>query len=127
MNTFTISTFVETDHPSSVTTFTQKTDNMIEIDSEIYLAVANRIEQRIEGVDFFSGSIELDFPQFDSTFTATLIIYRQLDTDLMPPAMVVVDIVPVWWEFDTSRDGIEILNDFSFSQLKRYMTFYSIH
>ena len=52
---------------------------------------------------------------------ASLIIYRKRVE--MPEGVIEIieDIVPVWWEFHTTIDGVELINDFDFSALKEFI------
>ena len=102
--------------------FVENVSAVIEIDKKDYLAVAERLLQAIDQSDFYSGSICYNAPEFDSTFTATLIVYRKHERVVEGISDRIVDIVPVWWEFNTCRsDGTPVLNDFSFSELKPYL------
>lgn len=95
---------------------------MIEIRPTDYAYVAANLAAAIEGKEFFSGTICTEHDDFYSTLIATLIIYHNhphSDSHLPPEAPRVVDIVAVWWEFHTyDSEGEEILNDFSFADVK---------
>ncbi len=95
---------------------------MKEINPNDYAYVAANLAAEIEARNFFSGTIRTEHDGFESELLATLIIYRQKalpeegPTTLLGP---IVDVVPVWWEFHTfDPDGEEVLNDFSFSDIK---------
>lgn len=91
--------------------------SMIEIGPGHYAVIARLLIESIGGREFFNGSVEYDCAEFRSRLTATLLIYRPA----ADPAAI-TDIVPVWWEFTTaSPDGLYAANDFSFSEVKRYM------
>lgn len=90
---------------------------MIEITNKVYEEVASSLLNKIELSDYFSGTLECAHQDFDSSMTATLIIYRSEtpDNNSMRP---ITDIVPVWWEFHTTLPEGEVVNDFSFSALR---------
>ena len=96
---------------------------MKEITPNDYAYVAASVAERIEGRSFFSGTIRTAHEGFESELITTLVIYRHKPTDTPngPRQLIgdVYEIVPVWWEFHTyDPEGEEIMNDFSFSDLK---------
>ena len=78
------------------------------VSTELYLEVAARLAEAIGGGSYFSGSLSFAFGDTECRLTASVIVYRD----------VIADLVPVWWEFHTAGDGGEVLNDFSFSDLR---------
>lgn len=97
---------------------------MIEISHQEYQRVADTLAPHLHSTDFYAGRTECTHNGYTSELIATLIVYRQPlhNTDL-PTERHVIDVVPVWWEFHTyCPDGNEVLNDFSFSQLKPLLT-----
>jgi hypothetical protein len=97
---------------------------MIEINSEIYRAMADRLRDAIGTADYFNGSVEIDRGEWSARLTTTLIIYRRSETLPEGVRKPITDIVPVWWEVTTTVAGIPVENDFSFSDLKQYMIDY---
>lgn len=114
--------FVETVACEGEGIFDQKVSNMIEIRPSDYAAVARELAERIESTDFVNTTVHTSDDMFDSSLTATLIVYRSecpSATSMRP----IIDVVPVWWEFHTyTPDGDEQINDFSFAELKPYLT-----
>ncbi len=97
---------------------------MIEITSEIYHAVAARLKEEIGCADYFNGMVEFETEEFYSNLTLTAIVYRRTETLPEGVRRPIADIIPVWWEFSTVQECGEMLNDFSFSELKQYITEY---
>lgn len=94
---------------------------MFTVTPHLYRETAIRLREAVSGCSYFSGSISFSSDNIDCKLTASLVICRQsLD---MPEEELrcISDIVPVWWHFATFRDGTEILNDFSFGDLKEFM------
>ena len=95
---------------------------MKEITTNDYAYVAANLAAEIEARNFFSGTICTNYDGFDSELLVTLLIYRQKPRPEEEGATLlgpIVDVVPVWWEFHTfDPDGEEMLNDFSFSDVK---------
>lgn len=93
---------------------------MIEIGDDTYGKVAASLLEALGDGYYYNGSMDVDGVDFYSTFTATLIVYRE--PERLPEGrtvQVVSDVVPVWWEFATVVPGKgEVLNDFSFGRLK---------
>lgn len=97
---------------------------MIEITSEIYRDIAALLTEEIGGADYFNGTVEYETEEFYSTLTLTAIVYRSSGRRPEGETRMVTDIVPVWWEFATVQQSGGSLNDFSFTELKRYITEY---
>lgn len=77
-----------------------------------YSIVAAALTEAIGDKGFVAATIETSHPYFFAKLVATLIIYRDAEGE-------VTNVVPVWWEMHTyDEDGIERLNDFSFSTLR---------
>jgi hypothetical protein len=116
------SDFMETRQGSERAIFAEKITAMLEIDDNVYAAVARAVCDAVGDSDFFNGRVECDTGGFWSTLTATLLVYRNEET--LPEGMrsVISDIVPVWWEFSTVFPGMgEVVNDFSFAEMKRFI------
>ena len=92
--------------------------SMLNITSEIYRLVADRLRDAVGEAEFFSGTIAV-VADIDYTLRTTLLIYRREASDERGSYSAIYDIVPVWWEFHSvSIDG-ELLNDFDFAELRR--------
>ena len=72
----------------------------------------------IGGGSYFSGSLSFAFGDTECRLTASVIVYRRVERLPEGDRDVIADLVPVWWEFHTAGDGGEVLNDFSFSELR---------
>jgi hypothetical protein len=131
------SMFVETSGGGTEVTFVEKTSTMtkinsndfpdagndpnLEIEPAHYVAVAYELAVAVGESEFFSGSICCSHEGFDSTLTATILVYRRPEQLPEGTVSVIYDIVPVWWEFTTvAPDGSELINDFCFGEFKKY-------
>ena len=87
-----------------------------EFSHEDYSQVAEQLTEAIGERDFLSTTLTVTLGTFDATLIATLIIYRIPEGDIR-------DVVPVWWEMHTydSDTGEEVLNDFSFGELRQML------
>ena len=47
-----------------------------------------------------------------------MIVYRRRERLPEGDRDAIADLVPVWWEFHTAVNGGEVLNDFSFSEVR---------
>ena len=88
------------------------------VSTELYLEVAARLAEAIGGGSYFSGSLSFAFGDTECRLTASVIVYRRVERPPEGDRGVIADLVPVWWEFHTAGDGGEVLNDFSFSELR---------
>ena len=94
---------------------------MYSVSPELYRETAVRLADALDGGGYFSGSVRFAFGGMECRLTASVIVYRgrvSLPEGVRHP---VTDLVPVWWEFHTTQAGGEVLNDFDFSELKRYV------
>ncbi len=95
---------------------------MIEIRDDFYAEVASALTERIGTAEFFNGSVEIDHRDVNAVLRATLIIHRRTVTAPDGERRPISDVVPVWWEFHTTGARGEELNDFSFGELKPFLT-----
>lgn len=94
---------------------------MYTISSLLYDETARRLRDAIDGRSYFSGSVRFDFEGTECGLTLSAVVY--LSRREMPEGAfdAIDDIVPVWWEFHTSDEYGEMLNDFSFAALKEHL------
>ncbi|MDE5963388.1 MAG: hypothetical protein K2G58_05120 [Alistipes sp.] len=86
---------------------------------ELYDETSARLFELIGDENYFSGSLNFVFEGVSCRLRTSVIVYRR--TERLPEGTfsVIVDLVPVWWEFHTESDEAgEMLNDFSFSELR---------
>ncbi len=95
---------------------------MYTISDELYIEVAERFRSRFCGSDYASGVIEFDFAdEVWCRMVVTAIIHRQRDRRDDGDVWLTSDVIPVWWEFHTTLDEGEVINDFSFNTLREYL------
>lgn len=113
--------FVETRSGGDQVIFAENRSTMLEIESDIYADVAEKFADAIGGSEYFSGSVSCSHGGVEYVLTATVLIYRRGDGMPEGKCGTVTDIIPVWWEFSTiAPDGCELVNGFSFAELKKY-------
>ncbi len=91
---------------------------MLTINQPLYEQLSELLIEGINGKGFYSGAIEIEEEQADHRFSATLIIYYKEHIYPEGSIMQIDNIIPVWWEFHSTTEQGEILNDFDFSTLK---------
>ena len=94
---------------------------MYSISTELYLETVEQLAEAIGISNYFSGSLTFRFGEVECRLTASVIVYRR--HLIMPEGEqeIISDLIPVWWEFHTTIDEIEQLNDFSFSSLRELL------
>jgi hypothetical protein len=97
---------------------------MIEITRKIYEAIAHNLHAEIGERAYFNGKVEIENEEFYAMLTLTAIVYRRAEKLPEGEFSRISDIVPVWWEFATVQECGEVLNDFSFAELKPYVIEY---
>lgn len=91
---------------------------MYEISSKLYLEIADRLMAEIGSKEYFSGAILCTHGDIECKLLCSLFVERSRHTEPDENYPAIVDIIPVWWEFSTVEGSVELLNDFSFSELK---------
>lgn len=89
---------------------------------ELYLETAVRLCEAVDSENYFSGSIVFHFAEeIQCRLTTSVIICREPLRLPEGTTNAIADLVPVWWEFHTTGDQGEWLNDFDFTELKKYI------
>lgn len=89
------------------------------VSSELYLEVAARLAEAVGGRKLLFGFAHVPFRRHG--MPADGLGDRLPETRAFArrrPGRDRPTLVPVWWEFHTTGDGGEVLNDFSFSDLR---------
>ena len=89
---------------------------MLNVTSDIYRLLADRLRDAVGTAEFFSGRITVA-ADLDYELIATLLFYRTTESDESGSRDIITDIVPVWWEFHTACAAGVLDNDFSFREL----------
>ncbi len=89
---------------------------MISICETTYREVAASLASRLEGAQFFNGTVEYDTDEFYSSLTCTLILCRDAQTGRL------LSVLPVWWEYHLHLCDGEALTDFCWTELDRLLT-----
>ena len=90
---------------------------MYYVSPELYLETAARLRDAIGDENYFSGAIEFLFGDLICRLTVSVIVYRSRISLPEGAFRPVTGLVPVWWEFHTTGEAGEMLNDFDFSEL----------
>lgn len=91
------------------------------VSPDLYRETAGRLAEAIGSEGYFSGSLSFPFDGLDCRLTTSVIVYRGRVSCPEGEANAIRDLVPVWWEFHTVGEEGERLNDFSFSELRRWL------
>ena len=88
------------------------------ISTQLYAEVIARLKEKIGAKGYFSGSLSFDHEGVFCRLVVSCFVYRR--EVRMPEGAheAIVDLVPVWWEFHTADENGELLNDFSFDELR---------
>ena len=87
----------------------------------LYEEVADRLKEAIGERRYFSGYISFEARRITCRLTISLIVYRECVAWPEGEFERISDLVPIWWEFHTYKDGDDILNDFQFSEMRKYI------
>lgn len=93
----------------------------INITERQYREIAKKIIEEIVGRNYFSGSFEFEWEEYSARMLTTLIIYYTQVSRPEGEATIISDVIPVWWELHTMGEEGEVLNDFSFNELRNYI------
>ncbi len=94
---------------------------MYSISTALYLETVEQLAETIGASNYFSGSLTFQFGEVACRMTTSVIVYRQHLSMPEDEQEIITDLIPVWWEFHTTIDGTEQLNDFSFTTLRKHI------
>lgn len=94
---------------------------MYDISDQLYIEVAEQLLSRLGQQDYFSGVLEFEHANVLCRMVVSVVIYRRCERREEGDVRLISDMVPVWWEFHTMLDSGEVLNDFSFNTLRKYL------
>ncbi|MBR4995352.1 MAG: hypothetical protein IKY82_04760 [Alistipes sp.] len=95
---------------------------MYEVSSEVYLEAAERLLSLLSLSDYYSGSFEFESNGLSCRMVLSAVIYGHYEQ--LPEGVqnrVIDNIIPVWWEFHTTDESGERLNDFDFSEFRKVL------
>ncbi len=93
---------------------------MYNVSSALYNEVAERLTERVGRNGYFSGSIEVETADAECRLVLSAVVYHRRDAMPEGESEVLSDMVPVWWEFRAVTEEGEVINDFSFGELRKY-------
>lgn len=96
-------------------------DRQVQISETIYQEVCDRLCEAIGGKNHLSDSLSFPISGFDCRLNVDVIVYRREVSYPEGRVDEIKDIVPIWWEFHTMKDGEELPNNFLFSELRKYL------
>ncbi len=92
---------------------------MLIISPILYEELARMLLEALNGKTFYSDKLLIETPEIDYIFEATLLIHYCEEHYPEGSEDQIAKIIPVWWEFHTSDDDGELVNDFDFNLLTR--------
>lgn len=93
----------------------------VRVSEAVYREACERLTEAIGGTNYYSGTLDFAAEGLECRLTVDAIVYRQRRPYPEGDMEEISDLVPVWWEFHTSKDGEELPNDFRFSELRKYI------
>ena len=91
---------------------------MYSVSVELYREVTARLEEAVGARGYFSGRIEGETDEVAWRLTLSAMVYRKHVSLPEGDEERIADVVPVWWEFHTTVPEGEVLNDFSFADVR---------
>lgn len=91
------------------------------ISPKLYEEIATKWTEVLADRFYFSGSFEVCFEQVTCRLVCSALVYHTREEYPEGIRNNLSKVVPVWWEFHTEGEEGEMLNDFSFSELLRYL------
>ncbi len=91
---------------------------MYSVSTALYEEVTARLEEAVGRSGYFSGTISGETDEVAWRLTASVLVYRRRVSLPEGDEERIADLVPVWWEFHTVAEDGEILNDFSFGEVR---------
>ena len=94
---------------------------MYDVLPELYREVANKIIEHVGRRGYYSGVLDFEWESVECRMVLSAVVYRRTEHYPEGERSVVADMVPVWWEFHTYVNGEEVLNNFSFNEMREYI------
>ena len=94
---------------------------MYDVLPELYREVANKIIEHVGRRGYYSGALDFEWESVECRMVLSAVVYRRTEQYPEGERPLVADMVPVWWEFHSTTDEGEVLNDFDFAELKEYL------
>ncbi len=91
---------------------------MLKITIPIYEHLSELLLEAIDGREFYSDDIIFEWEGVEYKFSATLMVYYRQVRYPEGWESEISNIVPVWWEFHSTTEYGEELNDMDFNELK---------
>ena len=89
------------------------------VSPELYEQTARVLcDQIAERTSFLSGTFRFETQGIECALRTSFLIFRENEIYPEGSKKVIVDLIPVWWEFHTYHQSEELLNDFSFEELR---------
>lgn len=96
-------------------------ERQVKISEALYQETRERLVDAVGHENYFSGTIAFPFGGVECRLTIAVIAYRRDTSYPEGDEEEIRDLVPVWWEFHTMKDGEELPNNFLFSELRKYL------
>ena len=94
---------------------------MYDVLPELYQEVATKIVEQVGRRGYYSDALDFEWDGVECHMVLSAVIYRRTEQFPEGEKWLVADMVPVWWEFHTYVDGEEVLNNFSFNELREFI------
>jgi hypothetical protein len=94
---------------------------MYDVLPELYREMATKIIEHVGHRGYYSGVLDFEWESVECRMVLSAVIYRRTEQFPEGERSVVADMVPVWWEFHTFVNGEEVLNNFSFNEMREYI------
>ena len=94
---------------------------MYDVLPELYQEVATKIIDQVGRRGYYSDALDFEWNGVECHMVLSAVVYRRTEQYPEGKSSVVADMVPVWWEFHTFIDGEEVLNNFSFNEMREYI------
>ena len=91
------------------------------VSNALYEETLNRLLEAIDGRSYFSGAVAFRFGPMPCRLVVSCFVRRAAVERPEGAFSRVCDLLPVWWEFhtfDPEAPADELLNDFSFNELR---------
>lgn len=94
---------------------------MYDVLPELYREVATKIIEHVGRRGYYSGVLDFEWESVECRMVLSAVVYRRTEQYPEGERSVITDMVPVWWEFLTFVNGEEVLNNFSFNEMREYI------
>ena len=93
-----------------------------EFSDDFYYEFAKVLVDKVDGHDYWAGSLDFSFDNVDVKFDASIVIEYTTCQDMIFAGYQMINrVAPMWWTIEVAVDGEDCDHDFDFDNVREYL------